>query len=598
MNLPIVAVLALTVAAGVLLISGRLRPDLVALLLLVVLGLAGLVAPGDLFSGFSRTAVITVLSLFIISGALERTGATRVLGQRLGRLAGSNEARAVPVVMIAASVLSLFMNTIASTAVLLPAVIGITRNKRLPPSKLLIPLAFGSLLGGMATLFTTANILVSAALVEQGLRPYSILEFLPIGLPLAAAGILYMTFFGRRLLPTLPFGGQSAPDQEGRSLPETYGLDRTVREVYVTPGSPLAGCSVAVGGWGERLGLNVVGISRGGAVHLSPPPGETVLEGDVVIFTGSLDAEDASRYGLLFTEDPGWRGQFVTSQMSLVEVVLAPRAALAGKTLREIHFRDKFDLTVLALWREGTIIRDALAEIPLRFGDALLVHGLQTRVELLRRDPDFLVLIENSAGPESPRHAWLAVGLTLAAVALAATNVLPIAEAAFGAATLMVLFNCLTMDDAYDAIEWRTIFLIAGMIPLGLAMGTTGAAAVVGQSLVNLVGGLGPLAAAGGIFVATTVLAQVMGGQATAVVLAPVAIAAARTIGADPRGLAMAVAMGCSTAFLTPFAHPSNLLVMGPAGYNVRHYARVGLPLTLVLFVVLLVVLALVWHIR
>jgi di/tricarboxylate transporter len=282
-------------------------------------------------------------------------------------------------------------------------VIGLTRNSRLRPSKLLIPLAFASLLGGMATLFTTANLLVSAGLVEHGLKPYGILDFLPAGLPMAAAGIAFVTLAGPRLLPELPFGGQRAPEQAGRGLPETYGLDRTVQEVYVKPGSPLAGLSVAGGGWGERLGLNVVGISRGGGVRLSPAPGEAVLPGDVVIFTGTLDAEEAAEHGLLFTADPGWRGQFVTSQMSLVEAVLAPRSALAGKTLREIQFRDKYDLSVLAIWREGTIIRDSLAEIPLRFGDALLIHGPQYRVELLKRDPDFLVLVEDTAGPESPR---------------------------------------------------------------------------------------------------------------------------------------------------------------------------------------------------
>ena len=597
MTLSIAFVLALIALVSLLLITGRIRADLMALLLLAVLGLTGLVRPEDLFAGFSRPAVITILALFIISGALERTGATRLLGQRLNRLAGGSEARAVLVVMVAAAVLSLAMNTIAAAAVLLPVVIGISRHTQLRPSKLLMPLAFGSLLGGMATLFTTSNLLVSAALVDQGLRGYGILDFLPVGLPMALAGIVFVAFVGRRWLPDHGLGGQSEMPRTG-TLVETYGLKETVCAAYVKPGSSMAGQTLAEGGWGGRLGLNVVGISRGGAVRLAPAPAEEVLEGDVVLFTGYTDDEELSPFGLVLTQDPAWHGQMFSDQVSLVEVVLTPRSALAGKTLREISFREKHDLSVLALWREGTAIREGVGEIPLRFGDALLIQGRRSKIALLRGSADFIVLEEDTAGPESPRRAWLAIGLTTVAVVLPALNLLPIAETTFSAAALMVLFGCLTMDEAYGEIEWKAVFLIAGMLPLGLAMASTGTAAFVGQGLIRTLGAWGPLALAGGIYLATTLLTQVMSGQVTAVVLAPIAIAAAQQVGVDPRGLAMAVAMGCSTAFLTPISHAANLLVMGPGGYKFSDYSRVGLPLTVVLFVVLLVSLALVWGIR
>jgi di/tricarboxylate transporter len=344
--------------------------------------------------------------------------------------------------------------------------------------------------------------------------------------------------------------------------------------------------------------LNVVGISRGGAVRLAPAPAEEVLEGDVVLFTGYTDDEELSPFGLVLTQDPAWHGQMFSDQVSLVEVVLTPRSALAGKTLREISFREKHDLSVLALWREGTAIREGVGEIPLRFGDALLIQGRRSKIALLRGSADFIVLEEDTAGPESPRRAWLAIGLTTVAVVLPALNLLPIAETTFSAAALMVLFGCLTMDEAYGEIEWKAVFLIAGMLPLGLAMASTGTAAFVGQGLIRTLGAWGPLALAGGIYLATTLLTQVMSGQVTAVVLAPIAIAAARQVGVDPRGMALAVAMGCSTAFLTPISHAANLLVMGPGGYKFRDYSRVGLPLTVVLFVVLLLSLALVWGIR
>ncbi len=598
MTLPIAAVLLLVAAAAVLLIADRLRPDLVALLVLVILGLTGLVGPADLFSGFSRSAVITILALFIITAGLERTGATRVLGQQLGRLAGESEARAVLVVMVATALLSVMMNTVAAAAVLLPATVGLARQKGLPPSRLLMPLSFGALLGGMATLFTTANLLASAALVDHGYRGLSVLDFLPTGAPLAVAGIVYMAVFGRRLLPSRQIGGQEGPVRPTGTLAESYGMTGAISGAYVKPGSAMAGLSLAEGQWGEKLALNVIGISRGGHVDLAPNQREDVLEGDIVLFSGICDQPDLDRYGLVLTHAPEFKGNLASERVSLVEVTLAPRSGFAGKTLREMHFRDKYDLSVLAVWREGNTLRDALGDIPLRFGDALLLQGQRGKIDLLRDEPALLVLEEDTGPVEMPRRAWLAVALTSLAFVLAAANVLPIAESAFSAAVLMILLGCLDMNDAYHAVEWRSIFLIAGMLPLGLALTSTGAAALLGTALVRALGALGPLAVAAGLFWAATLLTQVISGQVAPVVLAPIAIAAAQGLGIDPRGIVMAVAMGCSTAFLTPISHSANLLVMGPGGYRFKDYARVGLPLTLILFVVLMPVLWIVWGVR
>ena len=598
MTLPILFVLALVAGASLLLVSERLRPDLVALALLVVLGLSGLVPADELFSGFSRPAVITIIALFIITAALERTGATRVLGQLLGRLAGQGEARAVLVVMVATALLSLVMNTIAAAAVLLPAVIGLARQNSLRVSRLLMPLAFASLLGGMATLFTTANILVSASLVDSGFAPYGVLDFVSVGLPMAVAGILFVALYGRRLLPAQGLGGSREADRPTGTLTEAYGMTQAVSACYVKPGSAMAGLSLAEGQWGEKLGLNVLGISRGGGVNLAPRPRDEVLEGDIVLFTGITDDSELGRHGLKLTDDPSWSGQLASEQVSLVEVTLAPRSTFAGQTLRDTHFREKYDLRVLAIWREGQTLREALAEIPLRFGDALLLQGRRSKINLLRDEPGLIVLEEDTGPLRVSRRAILAVLLTTLAVVLAAANVLPIAETTFAAAVLMLLLGCLDMNDAYRAIEWKTVFLIAGMLPLALALTTTGAAALVGDWLVAALGALGPLAVAGGLFVAATLLTQIVSGQVTPLVLAPIAIAAAQRLGADPRGLALAVALGSSTAFLTPIAHSSNLLVMGPGGYRFKDYARLGLPLSLILFVVMLVGLALFWGIR
>jgi len=592
MTTEIAAVLALVAGASLLLLTDRLRPDLVALLLLMVLGLSGLVSTREMFSGFSRSPVITIIALSIITAALERTGATHGLGQQLRRLAGAGEARAVLVVMVATAVLSLVMNTVAAAAVLLPAVIGLARQTGLRPSRLLIPLAFGSLLGGMATLFTTANILASSALVDQGYAPLSMGDFLRVGLPMAVAGILFMALYGHRLLPSQGLGGANGAERPAGHLSEAYGLSRAVSACYVKPGSPMAGRSLSEGQWGERLAVNVVGISRGGSVNLAPHAREQVREGDIVLFTGVADDPELERFGLKLTRDGAWSGQLSSEEVSLVEVALAPRSGFAGRTLRELRFREKYDLTVLAIWREGSTIREAVADLPLRFGDALLLQGRRSKLQLLRDEPGLIVLVEDTGPVRLSRRAVVAVALTGLALVLTAANVLPIAEATFSAAVLMVLFGCLDMTDAYAAVEWRAVFLIAGMLPVGLALANTGADAYLGDLLVRGLGGLGPLALAGGLFWVALLLTQVLSGQVTPVIVAPVAIAAAEYVQAEPRLLALAVALGCSTAFLTPIAHSSNLLVMGPGGYRFKDYGRVGLPLSGVVFGVMVGVLA------
>ncbi|MCC7358839.1 MAG: SLC13 family permease [Anaerolineales bacterium] len=611
MTASIALLLLIVAAAGVALLAGRLRPDLVALLVLVLLGLAGLTPPADLFSGFSRTAVITILALFVITAALERTGATRFVGQWLGRAAGASEARQVLMVMAAAAALALVMTTIAATAVLLPVVIGLARRARRRPSRLLMPLAFGALLGGLVTLFTPANILVSSALVDAGYRPYSVLDFVPVGLPMAVAGIVYMTVWSRRRLPDRALWGRdgerdgeragepdSAGDRPGGTLTEAYGLQAAVSAAYVKPGSALAGLSLHAGEWGRKLGLMVVGISRGGVVNLAPRAADEVLAGDLILFTGTTDDEELARFGLKLTADPAWSGQLASDAVSLVEVTLAPRSAFAGATLRELRFGEKYDLRALALWRAGQTVREAVAEMPLRFGDALLLQGRRSKLALLRDEPGLIVLEEDGGPLRLSRRALLALAVTAAAVGLAAANVLPLAEATFAAAVTLLLTGCLQMEEAYRAIEWRVIFLIAGLLPLSLAMTSTGTAALLGAALAGALGAWGPLALAGGLFVIAALLTQVFSAPITPLVLAPVAIAAAQRLGADPRALALAVALGCSTAFLTPLSQPGSLLVMGPGGYTFRDYGRVGAPLTLLLFGVMLAGLALWWGVR
>jgi di/tricarboxylate transporter len=330
---------------------------------------------------------------------------------------------------------------------------------------------------------------------------------------------------------------------------------------------------------------------------LAPLASQVMRANDLLIVAGRTERviQLATEQGLQIESELTWRGDLSSDEVGSVEALIAPRSNAAGKTLSELHFREKFGLTAVALWREGRSIRTDLGKLPLRFGDALLFHGPRDRVRVLQAESDFIVLQQDDDPNLRPRKAGWAVAIMLVALGLAAANILPIAEATMAGALAMVLTGCLTMDEAYQSIEWRAVFLIAAMLPVSIAMNRTGAAEYLGQLLVNGLAPWGPLALMAGLFAATTLLTQMMPGQVTAVVLAPIAISAAQKFGMNPYALAMAVALGTSMAFLTPLGHPVNVLVMGTGGYRFRDYFRVGAPMTALLFVVVLVFLPLFW---
>jgi di/tricarboxylate transporter len=595
----IVLVLLILGSAIVAFVAEVLPVDLVALLVLLALTLTGLLTPREALAGFSNPAVITIIGIFIVSAAMVRTGAAGDLSRRLLKLAGGQSGRLVALVMAAAGGLSLFMNNIAAAAMLLPAVMGVARDSRILPSRLLIPLSFGTLLGGMATLFTTTNILTGDALRGRGLAPFTLFDFVPIGGLVALAGIGFMALIGYRLLPERPAAGQLAQaHQLHRDLAEIYHLSEKLFQARVRPGSSAAGKTIADCQFGRAMDLTVLGIVRDSRTQLAPGPDTVLQAGDLLLVEGEVGAlrDLAGEQGLEAVSEGGNGDVALASdEVGIVELALSPRASCVGQTLRDLHFREKFGLSVLAIWREGQPIRTHLADIPLRFGDGLLVQGPWARIRVLRSEPDFLVLEEAEPEVAQVRQRPVAILILVGMVAAVALDLVPISIAALGAAVLVVLSGILRMDEAYRAVEWRAVFLIAGMLPLGTALDKTGAAQLLAHALVNAVGGLGPLPLLAGLFGLTMLLTQVMSAAATAVLIAPIAINAAAQMGANPRALMMGVALATSTAFLTPVSHPANLLVMGPGGYRFADYARVGLPLTLVVLLVVLIALPVLW---
>jgi di/tricarboxylate transporter len=608
---PLVLTLVVVAAAIAALLSERLRPDLVALLAALALGVTGVLTPQETFSGLSRPAVITLLGLFVLAEGLSRAGVTDRAADAISRVAGGREPLLVLVVMLAAAALSLLMNKIAAAAVLLPAVSASAQRSRVSPARLLMPLAFGTLLGGMATLLTTSNIVVGSVLRDAGSEGFGLLDFAPVGVPIVVVGIAYMVLVGRRRLPTQSASERlqadrfaaAGPAGAGTDLVALYGLGERLFRARVPPGSRLAKQPIADTHRRQLYGLTIVAVERDDELERSPAPTFRIREGDVLHFQGDVDdfrRRDVEPY-LEVLPPRSWREADLESpDLAVAEVVLAPRSALVGTTLRESHFRSKYGMSVLAIWRGDRPVLDALGDLPLQFGDALLVQGPRERLRVLVDEPELIVLAGEEELPPPRVHGKRLAALLVMVAALVAAVATPLStgEVMLGGALAMVLLGVLTMDQAYQAIDWRTVFLVAGMLPLGIALDKSGAAKLLAGALVGSVGRAGMLALLAALVLVTALLVQAINGPAVAAIMGPIAVTAGLQSGIDPRGFAMGVALATSMAFVTPLGHPVNLLVMGAGGYRFRDYWRVGWPLTLLLLAVVLALVPVVWPLR
>jgi di/tricarboxylate transporter len=594
--------ITLLILAGaiVLFLSERLSIDLVALLVLVALGFSRVLTPVEVFSGLSDTAVITILAIFVLAHGLETTGIAERIGDFLVRAAGKSETRLTVALMSASAFMSLFMNNIAVASILLPATATAGRKSGIRLSRLLMPLAFGTLLGGMATLFTTTNIVVSGVLRDSGYRSFGVLEFAPVGLPLVAVGIAYMALWGRRMLPRETQAERDQVIRQAESdLLGMYHLDERLFRARVPSGSYLIGRPLVESTLREKYALNVVTVERNGVKILAPPPDFVLQKGDVMLLEGRLEEFrriDVEPYLEILPIPRYLEADLESASVVVVEGVLKPRSQLIGRTLRETHFREKYGMTVLAVWNGERVIRTGLQDLKLTFGDALLMQGARSRLPVLRTDPDLILLSqEEEQVKEISRKSWLALGIFGLAVLVAATGLFSVGEVMLAGALALVVANVVTMDQVYRVIEWRIVFLVAGMLPLGLAMTKTGATTLFADALIAVVRPFGPMALLLGLLMLTVLLSQAIKGAAVSAVLAPIAIQAAQQMGVDPRAMAMGVALATSMAFVTPLGHPVNILMMGPGGYRFNDFFRVGLPLTVILFIVVLLILPVFW---
>ena len=769
MTFEIAFLLAVLVAMVYFFMTEKLPVELTAFVGLVVLIFTGYVAPEDAFVGFSSPAVMTMFSIFFISGALLRTGVADAIAGRLDKLAGGRETPLTILVMLVAGVMSAFMNNVAAAAVLLPAISALARQARISPSRLFMPLSFGAILGGTTTLVgTPPNILAAEALSERGLEPFNLFDFTPLGLALLGVGVLFMTTVGRRLLPQR---SQEMEAEESAHLAEAYRLGERLTSIRIPKNSMLDGKTLSETRLGTALDAQVIAVERGDVKHHAPSPDFTLAGGDILLVDGNysdidellqvqgvgveeMDSENMThvtsvsgkiqgavvgiykgsglagrslaelrfrhRFGVLVVgirrdgellrqhlgkkvlreSDeimvlgsaeqvkalkeqkslhvvqekssvrevlPGRlflilvpegasfvgktlrtsrigelvgltvvgiqrKGQMLLSSaldetiqandqlmvageptrvlellelgdlrisdevprrdiesenVGITEAVISPRSDLAGHTMRELRFRGRYGLQVLALWRNGILISREIANLRLRFGDALLLHGPKEKMALLDTDPNFLVLGVGHQPPKRTEKAPIALGALALMIALVASGLYPIHVAAFAGGVAAVLFGALTMKEAYQEIEWRAIFLVAAVLPVGSAMESSGAANFLADMVVSVASQAGPYALLAALALLASILSQGLDGAPTVVILAPVVILTAEQLGYSPYPLMMIVGLSASAAFMTPFSHKANLLVMSAGGYRAMDYVRVGTPLTIVVLAML-----------
>ncbi|MBW6463119.1 MAG: SLC13 family permease [Firmicutes bacterium] len=778
MTLEIVLTFAILLFAIILFVTEILRADLVALLVLVLLVLVGLISPEDSISGFSNPAVVTIWAVFILSAGLARTGVASRLADHLLRLGGKSESRLLTVLMSSTAVVSAFVINVGVAAMFLPVTLDIVRRTGRSASRLLLPMIYGTTIGGMIVLIgTSSNLVVVDFLRESGVRPPGLFDFAPVGIVILIVSILYMVLLGRRILPE-----RKTPSvdniQPGRDFRLYYDIEERLALITIPADSPISGKTLAESRFGRALGLNVLSVMRSeGDYHIPEPDlkleardrllvlgrldvieklsgkpvilieaevpetsclysdhigmielevsedsvfnGKTLLEldarqkmginllafrrgdmirrtnmrdirfqaGDQLLFRGLFDQLQslqgyngfknindckpekyslherllylripegspmsgstlkdtnlAPAYGISILNIIRGEQEFLmpepemrleendllvvegrsadievlrghqtleiernpevdlkdleTDSLRVVEVMLSPHTSLTGKTLRQLNFREKFGVSVLAVWRGDRAFRTNLNDMPLQFGDALLCYGTRERFEMLAKDDDFVILTLDYREKLLLNKAPLA-GLIMAGVLAAALlNWLPIYVAAIAGALLMIITKCITVEEAYRAIEWKSVFLIAAMLPLGMAIQQTGAAALVAGFVLEIAGVYGPTAILAGMMALTLLLNQFIPSPVNAVVMTPIAIATAASLGLSPYPFVMGIAYAVASSFMTPVSHPINILVMSPGGYRFSDYVKNGLPLTLIVLIVSVLLLPVVF---
>lgn len=599
MDHDIIITTSILLAAIVLLSSAWIRADVVAVLVLALLTFTGQVSTAEALAGFSNTAVISIVALLILSAGMVRSGAVQWVAIRLQRLAGSSRHRVLLISILPPAILSGVVNIVAAVSIFIPAVLHLARESGIARSKLLIPLAFTSLAGANLTLIGAGhNLIVDSLMREAAGDGLSFFELTPLGLILVACLTLYSLLFAERLLP-----GDREPAEASEQKPEvdlvaTYHLDERLWEIWVRQDAPLAGTSLTELGIGRRYGLSVLSLLRDGRQQPVDEGGIRLQARDVLLVGGRREkAEELCREheGLLLAGPPQPQAPFPSSEAELIEIVVPPRSAAIGKMLREMRFRERTGLIGVALWRHGRPQRTAARDTPLEAGDGVLLFGSRMRTRHFQPSPDFVWLTSprSATSPaEFGRPALLAAGILATVIVVAAAGWASIAIVALAGAAAMILLKILTPQQAYAAVDWRTIALIGGMYPLGTALQNSGAVDLVSRLLTQHTS---PHTALWAVGLLAILLTQPLHSAVVAVILTPMALGVAQTFGVSPLPFALAVIVGVSASYLLPVGHPAPLLVQEPGRYRTGDYVRFGIGPVLIVWLVIGWIIPLIW---
>mgnify|MGYP003305731662 FL=1 len=579
MTWEIAFVLGLTIVAVVLFVTEKFSTDVVAVLVMVVLLVSGILTPAEGFNGFANPATVTVGAMFVISAGLFRAGAVNFLGRGLRRLARRSSTLMVLVMMLGVGSLSSFLNNTATVAIMIPVIMVVAQRVNTSPSKLLMPLAFASLLGGMCTVLgTSTNILASSMAETAGLEPLSMFEFSRLGIIFFAVGVIYMMTIGRKMIPEHRTSGD---------LTRSFGLGDYLTELQLSDKSPLVGESLESAPLLEEFDIEVLQIIRGKDL-LRPTPKTVLREHDLLRVKGDVSTinELKERAEASLGVQIKWQDSDLESKdTKLVEAVVGPSSPLAGRSLVESNPRKNYGVSVLAIRHHGALKHGELQNIKLMSGDTLLIEVPNSRIPYLIQQRVFLVASKAGIPQFDLPKAAKGVAIVVSVITSAAMGWLSIASAAAAGALLIVLSKCISMEEAYAAIEWNVLFLLAGMLALSIAMEKTGTSAMLAGGIVDVFGAMGPRALVAAFFGATMLLTSVMSNQATVALLIPVAITTAYSIDANPRTFIFAVMFAASSSFMTPVGYQTNTMIYGPGQYTFNDFLRVGTPLSLIFWV-------------
>ncbi len=585
-----IAVLILMGLALFLFVTELVRADLVGMGLMVSVTLLGLVTPEQAFAGFAHPALLTVAAMFVLAAGLNNTGALAFVAERLIRFSRGGPLLLLFLLMLTAATMSAFINNTTVVVIFIPLVISLAHKFGTSPSRLLMPLSFASIFGGTCTLIgTSTNLLVSGLAVDNGFPPLGMFELAPIGLIFTAVGIIYMLTAGRHLLPER----RPVSSAAGPRAPREY-----LTEIQVGAGSSLVGSTLARSVLARHPDLTILQVVRGEQI-LWPPLDKIVIQaGDVLMSRGVVDTlisvQGEDRLEIL-PELARGQLRFDPTAATMAEVVILPNSPLVGVLVGDARFRRLYRVTVMALQRRGTHFRDKVTEMELRAGDILLLYGDEDAVNQLQNVDEF-ILLEQPRPVKVPKSksAW-ALAILVGVVLAITTGLVPLLPAAMTGALLMVLGGCVRPREVYSAVDFKLLVLIAGTMALGVALKDTGTARAIADELVRLTSGLGPHAVLAAVYLLTAICTEMLSNNAAAVLMVPIALSTAQSLGVDTRPFLVAVTIAASASFVTPIGYQTNTLVYGAGGYRFTDFARVGAPLVVVLWILATFLIPVFW---